>query len=178
MNVPPGPEFCFRAGMDSLGGRGAVPSKVFTTGSSGTTLDLGDIAVGPGYRVEGRLELSDGQPIPPGTLLLLSRRNVRDVSQQELGLDGSFKFSDVPAESVGLNVRVKGYKFSKRNPSLDWLNGGIVGKVEGDTTGLICIAGTGRRAIRWLPATPHIAVPGVWVTAGRRRPGRREPATV
>ena len=27
---------------------------------------------------------------------------------------------------------MKSYKFSKRNPSLDWLNGGIVGTVDRD----------------------------------------------
>jgi hypothetical protein len=129
-NVPPDREFSFCAGMDSLRGRGAVPAKVFTTGHSGVTLDLGDIAVEAGYRVEGKIVLSDAKPIPPGIRLLLSRDKVRDVSTYELGLDGSFKFSDVPGQSIGLSVRIKGYKFSKRNPSLDWLNGGIVGKVD------------------------------------------------
>jgi hypothetical protein len=31
-----------------------------------------------------------------------------------------------------LSLRIKGYKFSKRNPSLDWLNGGIVGRMDKD----------------------------------------------
>jgi hypothetical protein len=31
-------------------------------------------------------------------------------------------------------VRLKGYKLSKKNPSLDWLNGGIIGRLHGDLT--------------------------------------------
>ena len=42
----------------------------------------------------------------------------------------------MPAETVGLSARIKGYKFSKRNPSLDWLNGRILGRVTGDMTNL------------------------------------------
>lgn len=143
-NVPPGREFFFCASMDSLRGHGAIAPKSFKTDRSGTTLDLGDIQVKPGHRLEGKIELSDGKPIPPGTMLMLSRSNVRDISQQELGPDGSFKFTGVPAESLGINVRVKGYIFSKRNPSLDWLNGGIVGKLDGDTTGLILLLEPGQ----------------------------------
>lgn len=143
-NVPSGREFSFCAGMDSLRGRGTVAPKAFAAGGSGTTLDLGDIAVQAGFRVEGKIALSDGKPIPPGVRLLLSRRDARDVLQQELGLDGSFKFSDVPGQSIGLSVRIKGYKFSKRNPSLDWLNGGIVGKVDGDIKGLVLLMEPGQ----------------------------------
>jgi hypothetical protein len=44
--------------------------------------------------------------------------------------------SGAPPESVGLSVRIKGYKLSKSNPSLDWLNGRILGRVTGDMTNL------------------------------------------
>lgn len=45
----------------------------------------------------------------------------------------------MPAESVSLSARLKGYKYSHRNPSLDWLNDQIVGKVSGDITNLTLI---------------------------------------
>jgi hypothetical protein len=35
-----------------------------------------------------------------------------------------------------MSARIKGYRFSKQNPSLDWLNGGIVGQVTSDITDL------------------------------------------
>jgi hypothetical protein len=37
---------------------------------------------------------------------------------------------------VSLSLRLNGYRFSKSNPSLDWLNGIIVGKVDRDITNL------------------------------------------
>jgi len=76
--------------------------------------------------------LSDGKPVPAKTRLFLGREQAWDHTEAEVGEDGRFEFKDVPAESVSLSVRVKGYKFSKRNPSLDWMNGGIVGRVTGD----------------------------------------------
>jgi hypothetical protein len=31
-----------------------------------------------------------------------------------------------------MSLRVKGYKLSKKNPNLDWLNGGLIGQVATD----------------------------------------------
>jgi len=79
---------------------------------------------------------SDGMPVPPGTRLFLGREKASDHTEALLDEAGRFEFKNVPAESVGLSVRIKGYKFSKRNPSLDWLNGSIIGRVDGDLTDL------------------------------------------
>jgi len=130
-NVPSGREFVLYAKMDSLAG-GAVPTKIFTTGATGSELDLGKLEVQPAYRVAGRLVLADGKPIPAQTRLSLGREDAWDHAEAVLDAEGHFEFRGVPAESVGLNVRVPGYKFSKLNASLDWLNGGLVGRVDGD----------------------------------------------
>lgn len=53
-----------------------------------------------------------------------------------LDAEGRFEFTDVPAGLVSMSARIKGYRFSKQNPSLDWLNGGIVGQVTSDITDL------------------------------------------
>ncbi len=135
-NVPPGREFAFYSKMNSLHELGFTPGKVFTTGDSGTTLDIGTLAVQPGYRLSGRVVLSDGAAIPSHTRLFLGREKAWDNTEAELGAEGRFEFLSVPPEPVSLSVRVKGYKFSKRNPSLDWLNGGIVGMMDGDITNL------------------------------------------
>lgn len=131
-NVPPGREFVLYSKMDSMRGRGALPAKVFNSGQDGVEVNLGSLAVKPACVVAGRLVLSDGKPVPPKTRMFLGREQAWDHAEAEIGGDGRFEFKDVPAESVSLSVRVKGYKFSKRNPSLDWLNGGIVGHVTGD----------------------------------------------
>lgn len=136
LNVPPDRKFVFYAKMDSLHGEGMVPNKVFTTGDSGIVQDLGKLAVQPAFTLAGRIVLSDGKPIPAGTHLMLGRERAWDTTQVALAANGSFEFTNVPAESVSVSVRIKGYKFSKRNPSLDWLNDCILGRVTGNMTNL------------------------------------------
>jgi hypothetical protein len=135
-NVPPGREFALYSKMNSLHELGFTPGKVVTTGDSGTTLDVGKLSVQHGYRLSGRIVLSDGAAIPPQTRLFLGREKAWDNTEAELDDNGRFEFLSVPPEPVSLSVRIKGYKFSKRNSSLDWLNGGIVGMVDGDITNL------------------------------------------
>lgn len=135
-NVPPGREFALYATMDSLRGRGAVLPKVFTTGKSGEVLKLGVLAAKPGHQVSGRVVLSDEKPVPANTRLFFGRDQAWDHTEATLDADGRFTFTDVPSGGVSVSVRIQGYKFSKRNRSLDWLNGGLVGRVGGDLAGL------------------------------------------
>jgi len=132
LNVPPGREFVVGTTMGSLHGLGALPDKIITTGTSGAVQDLGDLAVQPAYRITGRIVLSDGQPIPPDTRLILSRQSVSDNLETKLDDDGRFEFRGVPEGTVAISLRIHGYAFSKKNPSLDWLNGCILGRVSGD----------------------------------------------
>lgn len=136
LNVPPDREFVFYAKMDSLHGEGMVPNKIFTTRDSDAVQNLGKLAVEPAFTLAGRVVLSDGKPVPAGTRLMLGREKAWDTTQVTLATNGSFEFTNVPAESVSLSVRIKGYKFSKRNPSLDWLNDCILGRVTGNMTHL------------------------------------------
>ncbi len=135
-NVTPEREFVCYVTMASLHGHGAVPPRKFVTGQSGTTSDLGDIAITPAHRLAGRVVLSDGKPVPPDTRLFLGREQAWDHAEALLDAEGRFEFRGVPTESVSLSVRVKGYKFSQRNSNLDWLNGGVVGRVDRDISDL------------------------------------------
>jgi len=135
-DLPPQMGLTLFGTMDSLQGKGALTPKQFSSGKNKTTTDLGDLVLQPGYRIAGQILLTDGNPVPARTRLLLSRPEAWDHSEAVLEADGRFEFQTVPAGSVGLSARLKGYKFSQRNPSLDWLNGGIVGKVGHDITNL------------------------------------------
>jgi hypothetical protein len=131
-NVPPKTELVLYAKMTSVPDAGRVDTRTITTGAAGTRLDVGILEVKPAHRIAGRVVLSDAEPIPPDTRLFLGREDAWDHVETTLDSKGHFEFKGVPLESVGLNIRVPGYKFSKRNPNLDWLNGGLVGRVDGD----------------------------------------------
>jgi hypothetical protein len=143
-SVSPDRAYYFFTRMESLGDQGTLPVKTLHAGPSGTTLDLGDLEVKAAHRIEGKIVLSDGKAIPPETRLLLSREQAWDHADAALDADGRFAFSGVPTESVSLSVRVSGYKFSKQNLSLDWLNGSIIGKVDADVTGLTLVMEPGQ----------------------------------
>jgi hypothetical protein len=136
-NVPPDEAMFVYGLMDSLKSHGAVSAKPCTTGKTGTTLDLGDVAVGPGLRLTGRLELSDGKPVPAGTRVLISRQEAWDSQQAVVGKDGSFAFVGLPAERYSLSANVRGYRASGRNASFDLLNPfGLIGMVPANIAGL------------------------------------------
>jgi hypothetical protein len=131
-NVPPNNELVFYARMDSVPQGAQLPIKVFTSGATGSKLDFGKVELRPGHRLAGRVVLSDGKSVPEDTRIMLGREDAWDHQEAVLDAEGRFEFFNVPTESMGLSVRVKGYKYSKRNASLDWLNGGIMGRVESD----------------------------------------------
>ena len=132
LNVPPNREFVIYSTMKSLHDEGALPNKTITTGDSGVVQDLGTLILQPAFTIAGRVVLSDGKSVPADTRMFLGREGAMDSQECKLDADGRFVFKGVPAESVSLGVRIKGYRLSKRNPSLDWLNGRILGRVPGD----------------------------------------------
>lgn len=131
-NVTPDNEYCYYTKMESMPAQTALPAGTVRAGKSGTTVALGKLMLQPGHRIQGRVVLSDGKRIPSQTRLLLARERAWDHTETTLDSEGRFDLTGVPGEPVGLSVRVKGYKLSKKNPSLDWLNGGIVGTVDRD----------------------------------------------
>ena len=68
--------------MASLADRGAIPKQRVSVGENGSTNDLGDVKLNPSFKVEGRIRLSDGKPVPADTRLTLRRRNM--VNMQDL----------------------------------------------------------------------------------------------
>jgi hypothetical protein len=143
LNIPPEKEYYLYAKMESLGDNGSLPLKTIKTGVTGSLLKLGELPLRAGWRVAGRVALSDGKSVPPGTRLMLGRERAWDYTEVTLDKDGGFEFTGVPDETVSLSVRIKGYTFSQRNPSLDWLNGSIIGRVEKDIDSLILLMDPG-----------------------------------
>ena len=113
-HLPPNHAFALHGTMLSLAGRGAVPEQAGQVGADGSTTDAGDLELKPAYRMEGRIRLADGKPIPDGSRLLLrrNRNGMGDSMEFGLGKDGTFHFAGVPAESVQLAMRIPGYELT------------------------------------------------------------------
>jgi hypothetical protein len=136
-NIPPGDDWGIYGLMDSLKAHGAIPVRHLRTGTHGETVELGDVEVGPGHRMSGRVVLADGKPLPPDARVMLSREDAWDSQTATPGPDGSFTFEGVPPERVGLHARVPGYHVSPKNASYDLLNqGGLLGKIGDDVVGV------------------------------------------
>lgn len=137
VNLPPDADFWVYGIMSTMKQYGAIPIQKIHTAKDGETLDVGDLALGPAHRLRGRVELADGQPVPPRTRLLVSRDEAWDTMQLTLDKDGGFETTGLPAETVSLSVRVKGYHVSLQNKSLDRMNFWLIGKMDADVTNLV-----------------------------------------
>lgn len=132
-NIPPMQSWYLYGLMDGRKGSGSIPVRNLKTEAHGSTLDLGDIEVQPGYRLTGRLVLADGKPVPPATRILASRDAAWDSQTVTVGPDGRFSFTGLPPERLSLSTNVRGYHSSPKNASLDLLNRmGLLGTVGGD----------------------------------------------
>ena len=123
--------------MDDLKDSGSIPVRTLNTNADGSTLDLGDIEVQPGYRLTGQLILGDGKPVPPETRVLASRQQAWDSQTATVGPEGRFSFTGLPFEQLSLSTNVRGYRPSPKNASFDLLNRlGLLGTVRGDVDDL------------------------------------------
>src|SRR5206468_11767327 len=86
-----------------------------------------------------------GTPLPGGARIMLGREQAWDqLPNVDVSADGRFVFEGVPKESVAVSPRLKGYKLSLLNPSLDRLNGfSVVGREEGNVDDLIILVEPG-----------------------------------
>lgn len=131
-NIPANNRFVLYTKMKEMQDLGVAlsPQRV-STGADGSTVDLGDLKVGPAYSLQGKIVMADGQVLPARTRLSLGLEDAWDNQETRADDDGWFQFLGVPASSVSLSIRVKGYRISARNPSKDWLNEGmIVGRLS------------------------------------------------
>ncbi len=118
--------------METFKDGGAVAARQIHVGGDGTTTDVGDLPVIQGHRIKGRVLLSDGKPLPSRTRLLISRENAWDSRRVELEQDGRFEIAGLPTERYTLSVRIRGYRLSPRNHSMDPQNSRLIGTIDQD----------------------------------------------
>jgi hypothetical protein len=131
-NVPAGEVWYLSARMDTIASRGAVQPVKVVTEKDGDLIDIGDLNIGLGLRLRGRVELSDGKPIPPGMEIRIApgcsycweemaipmpagfttlNRDYQLFDQQTIRLspDGRFEFKGLPTGPFRVSVAVQGY---------------------------------------------------------------------
>ena len=133
-NVPPYHIYHVYTLMDrSVGEYVALATKIRVT-ADGTHKDIGDIPLLKGSRLKGKIQISDGKPLPTGVLMTLGRNGAWDSKTLTVAVDGTFETTGVPFEAYSLSLRVPGYTISPKNKSLDKLNGDtLVGRIDSDT---------------------------------------------
>ena len=141
-NVTPERQVYLYGKMASLRGIGAIEQAEFETGPDEGTLKIGDIKLVPGHKISGKVLLSDGKPLSPGSRINLAQKDHWDSQSFQLPPDGKFEFQNVPPCVCSFTVIVpsldgkalSAYHLSPLNQSLDpahvW---NLIGRVDSDT---------------------------------------------
>jgi protocatechuate 3,4-dioxygenase beta subunit len=151
-NVPPEDVFVLYGQMNSIRAHGAIAVKTVRTGPSRSEADVGDLALNPGHRLTGRVQLADGKLLPAETRVLLSRQEAWDSQTVEADEKGAFTFEGLPSEIYSLSTNVRGYHVSPQNASYDPLNrSSLLGVIASDIEGLRLLLEPGQPASRPTP---------------------------
>jgi Carboxypeptidase regulatory-like domain len=108
-NVPVQTNWYVYAKMESVASRGATEPKVCATTRPEETVNVGDIHLRPGYRLEGKVLLSDGKSVPEGMRVIISSQRVWDSQTAILGRGGHFTFFSLPEGKYSISPAVRGY---------------------------------------------------------------------
>jgi hypothetical protein len=119
-NVPPNDDYAFSGVIGSMG-PWALRTVVRTVGETDSVTSLPPLSLERGYRLAGRVTLSDGKPLPAGTELSLARQLATKPLTRTLDADGRFEIAGLPPETIVLLVRLRGYHIAPSTP-------GYVGK--------------------------------------------------
>jgi hypothetical protein len=110
-NVPAGRVWDLYPTMDSLAPLG-LAAKVtnVATKDDGQEVAVGDIPAAPAHELRGRIQLSDGKPIPPGMRVSVLADRLPDRQSVTLPPDGAFVFRGLAKGVYVLQATVKGYQ--------------------------------------------------------------------
>jgi Carboxypeptidase regulatory-like domain len=109
-NVPTPVDCYVYAKMESIAARGGTVPLQSATKTDEEDVNVGDIQIKPGYRLRGKVVLSDGAPIANGMRVFISSASVFDSQTTTLAPDGSFEFGGLAPGKYEVNASVKGYR--------------------------------------------------------------------
>jgi hypothetical protein len=108
-NVPAQTNWYVYAKMESVASRGATEPKACATTRPEETVNVGEIQLRPGYRLEGRVLLSDGKSVPEGMRVIITSQRVWDSQTAVLDKGGHFVFLSLPEGEYSISPAVRGY---------------------------------------------------------------------
>lgn len=161
----------FHGVIDSLGRRGALPSRSVHTSSHGTVLELGDVALEDPLTLAGRLVPADGYHLSGEASQLRLWIGGIDpgnevVASAEVKADGSFRFEGLYPGMVTMHFRGLPFGPTPWNRSFDqWNPGSLVGLLSNSNTNLLIEVGPG-------PFLPDLNYDAAGLPAGDQPRGR------
>ncbi len=108
-SLTPGKNFNVYSTGRSAAKLGALPDRQITTTGDGAKLDLGKLELSSTLHVKGRVVFADGQPVFPGTKILVSRERAWDSQEATLDDDGKFEINGLVPDRVDVHLRLAGY---------------------------------------------------------------------
>lgn len=118
-NVPVQTNWYVYAKMESVASRGATQPKVCATTRPEEIANVGDIQLRPGYRLEGKVLLSDGKSVPEGMRVIISSQRVLDSQTALLDKGGHFTFFSLPEGKYSISPAVRGYSFPEGHDGVE-----------------------------------------------------------
>jgi hypothetical protein len=118
-DVPAGVQWFVYAKMESVATRGAAEPKAVQTSRPREMVEVGEITLGPGYRLDGRVVLRDGKSIPDGMRVFLTSQRVSDTQTALLAKDGRFEFLGLSQGDYSISPAVRGYSLADSQEELD-----------------------------------------------------------
>jgi len=132
-NVPADRAYILSARIRGLAQLGALKSTECTVQGDESVLELGDVTAEKGNSLTGLLVCSDGNPLPAGTKVRLSRQVPTEALDATVDKEGRFEFKGLPPEAYDLSVICKGYCLSPENESIEPRNKrALLGLIDND----------------------------------------------
>jgi len=118
-NVPAPVDCYIYSKMESVAARGATGTVECSTKHDNEIVDVGDIQIRPAHRLQGRVVLSDGKPIPDGMRVTISSERASDTQTAMLPPEGRFEFVGLATGSYSVFASVKGYTLPETPVSVE-----------------------------------------------------------
>jgi Carboxypeptidase regulatory-like domain len=116
-NVPPGRIWGIYPAIESLQGQNltAAPHWCETT-TDRHVIDVGRLALRPGFTVTGKIELPGQKAIPPGMHVTMNREQATHNRLADIAPDGSFEFTALAPGIYYLAIGINGYQSPENSP--------------------------------------------------------------